>query len=74
MKFEKEDFDKAKAVDPEKARREHERKLYSRKRTLFGPNPETWDLVDHNALPENNYRPPNLLEAELRKLENKWTL
>jgi hypothetical protein len=73
MKFEKEDFKKMRKIDPEEARREHERKLYSRKQTLFGPDPETWDLMDHNA-PATKPEKPAAFEAELKKLEDKWTL
>jgi hypothetical protein len=72
MIFEKEDFRRIKRVDPDAAKREHERKLYSRKQTLFGPDPSTWDLRDP-ALPdvsnEGRTEPVDKFEQELRDLD-----
>lgn len=41
------------SINPEQAKLAHERKLYSRKITLFGEDPNTWDLRDNEPRPEN---------------------
>lgn len=73
MKFEKEDFKKIRKVDAEEAQQSHERKLYSRKMTLFGPNPETWDLMDHtlrDVSREGRTDAVDAFEKELEKLDD----
>jgi hypothetical protein len=73
MKHGNDDYKKIKRVDPDKAKREHERKLYSRKMTLFGPDPETWDLQDHtlkDVSREGRTDAVDAFEKELRAMED----